>query len=192
MSIEIIDYGFGVTETRERFYTEQYVNGLTQRIAELEEQLKNAIVPPVKLGSMIYKLVYNANIDKYEIYNYSLDYCDNEKYYTSWESLINSFRTHYFKDFNKLWFATKEEAEWHKEFGCIERTERLELPTWEEFLILEKIYSFKSKNNQIVVLFSDNHTIYLEDENWNILREELTKENYTLACRKAKELFLGE
>ena len=92
--------------------------------------------------------------------------------------------------FNEL-FETKEEAEWHKEFGCIERTERLELPTWEEFLILEKIYSFKSKNNQIVVLFSDNHTIYLEDENWNILREDLTKENYTLACRKVKELFLG-
>lgn len=82
-----------------------------QRIAELEEQLKNAIVPPVKLGSMIYKLVYNANIDKYEIYNYSLDYCDDEKYYTSWESIRNSFRTHYFKDFNKLWFATKEEAQ---------------------------------------------------------------------------------
>lgn len=89
-------------------------------------------------------------------------------------------------------FETKEEAEWHKEFGCIERTERLELPTWEEFLKLEKIHSFKSKNNQIVVLFRDGNTIYLEDEYWNILREDLTKENYTLACRKAKELFLGE
>lgn len=42
MSIEIMDYGFGVIETRERFYTEQYVDKLLQRIAELEEQLKNA------------------------------------------------------------------------------------------------------------------------------------------------------
>lgn len=42
MSIEITDYGFGVIETREKFYTEQYVEKLFQRIAELEEQLKNA------------------------------------------------------------------------------------------------------------------------------------------------------
>ena len=30
-------------------------------------------------------------------------------------------------------FETEEEAVFYKEFGCIERTERLELPTWEEF-----------------------------------------------------------
>ena len=97
-----------------------------------------------------------------------------------------AFRTWWLKDL----YETREDAEFVKEFGCIERTERLELPTWEEFLKLGKIYSFKSKNNQIVVLFIDGNTIYLEDENWNILREPLTKENYTLACRKAKELFL--
>lgn len=45
MSIEIMDYGFGVTETRERFYTEQYVDKLLQRISELEEQLANSISP---------------------------------------------------------------------------------------------------------------------------------------------------
>ena len=45
MSIEIMDYGFGVIETGERFYTEQYVDELLQRIAELEEQLANSIRP---------------------------------------------------------------------------------------------------------------------------------------------------
>lgn len=89
-------------------------------------------------------------------------------------------------------FETKEEAEWHKEFGCIERTEILKLPTWEEFLKTEETFMFKSKRNQIISLFRDENTIYLEDETWNILREDLTKENYTLACRKCKELFLGE
>lgn len=44
MSKEIMDYGFGIIETRERFYTEQYVNKLNQRITELEEQLKNTRV----------------------------------------------------------------------------------------------------------------------------------------------------
>lgn len=89
-------------------------------------------------------------------------------------------------------FETLEGAEWYKEFGCIERTEKLELPTWEEFLKAEKYFLFKAKNSQNIFLFRENNTIYIEDEKWNILREELTKENYILACRKAKELFLGE
>lgn len=60
---------------------------------------------------------------------------------------------------------------------------------YDEFL--EEIYSFKSKEGKLIVYFRDNNTIFIEDEDWNILREPLTKENYTLACRKCKELFLG-
>lgn len=80
-------------------------------IEQLQKEKENCITPPVKLGTKIYKIVYNANIDKKEIYPYILDYCDNEKYYTDHDYLIHEFRTHYFKDFNKTWFLTKEEAE---------------------------------------------------------------------------------
>ena len=88
--------------------------------------------------------------------------------------------------FDEDLFETEEEAKWFSEFGCIERTERLELPTWEEF------------NNQPEFYFDDytlvkiNDKILLKDCFEDYVYKEFTKENYTLACRKAKELFLGE
>ena len=88
--------------------------------------------------------------------------------------------------FDEDLFETEEEAKWFAEFGCIERTERLELPTWEEF------------NNQPEFYFDDytlikiNDKILLKDSFEDYVYKEFTKENYILACRKAKELFLGE
>lgn len=100
-------------------------------------------------------------------------------------------------------FENREEAEWHKEFGCIERTERLHLPTWEENLSINCI--FNTPNNNLYSLKTRIKTGYsIEKDNPYIIRleklraydtfidYEFTKENYTLACRKAKELFLGE
>lgn len=99
-----------------------------------------------------------------------------------------------YKVYSKF-FETKEEAKWYKEFGCIERIEKLYLPPFEEvfndlqgrigeFVIADPSeFSFaikKSFTDQILL-----KTMY-EKYNWNF-----TKENYTLACRKAKELFLG-
>lgn len=103
--------------------------------------------------------------------------------------------------YGKDCFETKEEAEWHKEFGCIERTERLELPTWEEvkhdfidnkqsagnYCVVEFL-GFQEYSLDIVV-YNGDAMITISDEDFY---EPLTKENYTLACRKAKELFLGE
>lgn len=93
----------------------------------------------------------------------------------------------------------------HKETGCIERTERLELPTWEEFdkkgyiefvgkeatkLILEKTLTIDYDREPISYYVLE---ILIDDYNHTLLfKAEYTKENYTLACRKAKELFLGE
>lgn len=97
---------------------------------------------------------------------------------------------------------TKEEAEWILEFGCIERTERLELPTWEEIqkcslytlyfnnkeLYLYRVY-FNRKAEMITI--EEQNEEYLECFT-KIKKLPLTKENYILACRKCKELFLGE
>lgn len=99
---------------------------------------------------------------------------------------------------------TREQAEWHKEFGNITRTERLELPTWEELQNKTEHYiSFSTKKwtkcwlaidmpyrndfGKILITYADS------DKNYHIVYDKrLTKENYTLACRKCKELFLGE
>lgn len=104
-------------------------------------------------------------------------------------------------------FETKEEAEWYKEFGCITRAERLELPTWDEIdkeynkskykrkkfgtYEIVKFVGKKTENDYVLEIFVDNYTkkfICLSC----FVRQPLTKENYTLACRKAKELFLGD
>ena len=97
---------------------------------------------------------------------------------------------------------SKEEAEWIIEFGCIERTERLELPTWED--VSKDFIPLKVASGQYpVVEFGDNSIEIIVNVNKDIqivvwsdfvgnFVAPLTKENYTLACRKAKELFLGE
>ena len=98
--------------------------------------------------------------------------------------------------------AEAEDAQWHEEFGCIERTERLELSTWEEgvhkdilfsasggvrYIFMNKIktgYSIEKENPYII-------RIQKIGECDNFIDYEYTKENYILACRKCKELFLN-
>ena len=103
--------------------------------------------------------------------------------------------------FNEL-FETKEQAEWYKEFGCIERTDYLDLPTWEEIQKCS-LYTLYFNNKELylyrVYFNREAEMITIEEQNEEYLEcftkiEELplTKENYILACRKAKELFLGE
>ena len=100
-------------------------------------------------------------------------------------------------------FETLEEAEWHKEFGCIERTERLVLPTWEELFKEDRVLDCYTqefgivKNRSfigVVLLGVDftNEIVEVRIGSDQIFCELLTKENYTIACRKAKELFLGK
>ena len=87
---------------------------------------------------------------------------------------------------------------WEKEFGCIKRTEKLELPTWEEIKV-DFIDNKRELGNYVVCVFDDcsidivvccTGDIMISIYEINFYKE-LTKENYTLACRKAKELFLG-
>ena len=107
-------------------------------------------------------------------------------------------------------YENKEDAEWIIEFGCIERTERLELPTWEEFLELSRHdinFHFITKDREInyIVIGNDIYmhndmlkpkdewtiVIHNEDDEY-IFEKPATKENYTIACERARELFLGE
>lgn len=97
-------------------------------------------------------------------------------------------------------FETKGEAEWHKEFGCIERTQRLVLPTWDEAIDLvysgsfgvQTIIKFDKCKFGYKLQLDGNVYIFVDKGTDTLFMGSLTKENYTLACRKAKELFLGE
>ena len=89
-------------------------------------------------------------------------------------------------------FETKDDAEFYAEFSCVERVERLELPTWEEFIDQEE-FGFYQKYGRKYTVIRVLETKYLVVET-NFERYytgDLTKENYILACRKCKELFLG-
>lgn len=89
-------------------------------------------------------------------------------------------------------FETKEEAEWQLEFGNVTRTETLNLPTWEEFQ-KDGEFSFLDKQGFEWDLYSpDDETRISLVGGYDHYEFDYTKENYTLACRKAKELFLGE
>ena len=94
--------------------------------------------------------------------------------------------------YNEQLFETIEEAEWYKEFGCIERTERLELPTWEEFIEMEEVCFWKKNHRQTVIRILGTKYIAVETSYERFFTGDLTKESYIKACRKAKELFLGE
>lgn len=81
-----------------------------------------------------------------------------------------------------------EALDWGKEFGCIERTERLELPTWEDFWNSGQTIWFIGKDGGQYGLSQYNREILLNDTYIGYL----DKESYYKACRKCKEIFLGE
>lgn len=81
-----------------------------------------------------------------------------------------------------------ETLDWGKEFGCIERTERLELPTWEDFWNSGQTIWFIGKDGGQYGLSQYNREILLNDTYIGYL----DKESYYKACRKCKEIFLGE
>ena len=117
-------------------------------------------------------------------------------------------------------FETKEEAEWYREFGCIEKLQYLKFPNWKQIesfmeymrkfglnhndrvlariITSDSIYYFKLCKDLDIFTFQLKQT-YIGDDLCEQISDKFpkslgkaTEENYTLACRKAKELFLGE
>lgn len=97
-------------------------------------------------------------------------------------------------------FETKEDAEEYAEFGNITRTERLELPSWEENLQCAKIIYGTQKNEynnhcfQYELLVSKNEigVLQLYPECKDYFWKKKTRENYNEARRLCKKLYLGE
>ena len=140
-------------------------------------------------GATIYEVKYN-NINPVSLTNKIRDvYYKNGV--IAFEPRPDEKYLHY-KYFKNL-FETKEEAEWHREFGRIERTERLELPTWEEFEEKKFIWFFDSYHKSCCLHYLNcNNKIFINNGGEVIEIGDFNKDNYVLACRKAKELFLGE
>jgi transcriptional regulator with XRE-family HTH domain len=81
-----------------------------------------------------------------------------------------------------------EALDWEKEFGNIVRTERLVLPTWEDFWNSGQTIWFTGKDGGQYGLSQYNREILLNDTYIGYL----DKESYYNACRKCKDIFLGE
>ena len=100
----------------------------------------------------------------------------------------------------------KKDAEWELEFGNIERTEKLELPTWED-TYTEQFYVFGWwwRDGELAIrLFDDDNCEYLIVEHKSdqyeenlygqkvkiVFKKPYNRENYIEACRLCKKLFL--
>ena len=142
----------------------------------------------IEQGATIYEVKYN-NINPVSLTN-KIRFISEKYPVIVFEPRPNEKYKHH-KYFDKL-FETKEEAEWHKEFGCIERTETLELPTWEEFIEMEEVCFWKKNHRQTVIRVLGTKYIAVETSYERFFIGDLTKESYIKACRKAKELFLGK
>ena len=155
------------------------------------KRLEELIEQGATIYSVCYGVVYEENLNK----SCHFGFADNKesllKTYCNFDDDVYTDLVEYLVNL----YETKEEAEWQAEFGRIERTERLVLPTWEE---LDIFFEFKDKNGNNILLTKAYGNIYLQkcsntigfiEENF--FKEKATQENYTLACRKAKELFLG-
>ena len=111
------------------------------------------------------------------------------------EHLLRTSISKYGKSIDDWWwfsglFETKEELDWYIEFGCIERTERLELPTWEEFDAQKFVWFFDKDHRPCCLHYLNcNNMIFVNVGGAVIEIGEYTKENYTIACRKCVELF---
>lgn len=134
-------------------------------------------------------------------YRRTVEIRDNKLHYTYEDS-------DYYEDCD-VWieledlFETQEQAEWHKEFGNITRTEKLKLPTWEEAQKKLEVEICAPKGKKYLLQTKIITGYSCERENPYIIRIdrigyansqidfEYTKENYIEACRLAKKLFLG-
>ena len=127
------------------------------------------------------------HISKTLLLSDSIEFYDEEETYKVPFQLLFETEQEYLKH--------KEEAEWVAEFGCIERTERLNITDWQKFKNRDENFGFTVEDCSYKC-FTDGIEIKLV-EFWgqggrSLFKAPLTKENYTIACRKAKELFLGE
>lgn len=153
-----------------------------ERLEELIEQ-----------GSTIYRAYANVSVEECKL---NKDYFKTDNAYL-WKKLKNGAFKSCGYPLDQL-FETKEDAEEYAEFGNITRTEKLKLPSWEDFKKTQ-IFLFESKEKILMELAiwesADNRVIKVTTTNdWNVcfFNKSLTRENYNEARRICVKLFKGE
>lgn len=127
-------------------------------------------------------------VNLHDNYLYIADYLTNIAQTSSWWEDCTM-------GFDDL-FETKEEAEWCKEFSCIKRTDKLELPEWNSFDNTITLFTSKAGRMCMIQAFikKESNLGYIEVVEGNRIvfsSNQYTKEEYIKACRHAKSLFLG-
>lgn len=166
-----------------------------------KKRLKELIKQKATIWSVDWdKIILNENSKICKCYS---DFAKNNLVEYCLYALVECDNVYHDMDCDTL-YETEEEMNWQLEFGNITRTETLNFPTWEELQNKKEFYlGFNNKEGivryylaidmpyqkdygAILISYSDtnNDTVICFDK-------IATKENYTLACRKAKELFLG-
>ena len=172
---------------------------------------KSRLEELIEQGATIYDKYrsYSLKNEKYISSDFSYERTaeikDNKLHYTYEDN-------DYYEDLDK-WleleqlFETEKDAKWYKEFGSIERTETLKLPTWEEFnkdnfgikfynkdreFRLHRVrYSSSDKNPlwriDLYASYGDDEDTIAWKKSW-----DLTKENYIESCKLCVKLFKGE
>lgn len=139
----------------------------------------------IEKNATVYELFMNKEVLKVEL---------NNSYYIMLDKVYENklgklpLRPRWLSDL----FETKEDAEWTMRFKRIPRTDYLDLPTWEEFIEKEEVGFYQKYGRYTSIKILGTKYIAVETSFERYYTGELTKENYTLACEKARELFLGE
>ena len=120
----------------------------------------------------------------------NLRYCpsnDNYQYLSSKDG-----DCYLYEFFDENLYEAKEDAEFAKEFKNIERTEILNLPTFEELKNFER-FDFKAKDEHrySIHFISGSNILVIAGIFTTEYYGEATKENYLEACKIARNLFLG-
>lgn len=158
----------------------------------IHEELKNCIGQYRELKKDLW-WVNLWGVQKVDGYNFGVSYNDFAGHWQfSWNDSENEHKVADVEDI----FGNFEDAKWAEEFGRLERTETLTLPTWEQITEEDFEEVFAGNDGEVYILKVDKEfddiTIYsVSGMGYYIRIDEATKENYTLACRKCKELFLG-
>ena len=152
-----------------------------QRLEELIEQ-----------GATIYRAYADVCVEEFKL---------NKDYKVSTAHLWKKMKHSAFKGcgypLDQL-FETKEDAEEYAEFGNVTRTERLELPNWEQvqegFYYNGSVPIYEDDKNLCFISTSKDIVLrnYARLKNQTIFRKPLTRENYDDARRLCVKLFKGE
>lgn len=154
-----------------------------------KEKIKNLFDKNIPIYGIDYRRCLQPDIVKIPVRN--LRYCpsnDNYQYLSSKDG-----DCYLYEFFNEDLYETQEDAEFAKEFKNIERTEILNLPTFEELKNFER-FNFKAKDGHryTIHFISGSNILVIAGIFTTEYYGEATKENYLEACKIAKKLFLGD